>query len=244
MAPWWQGPLYEFDLESTGTNTREDRIVQWCAALGAPGYEHQVMSGFVNPGIPIPQGAIDIHGITDEYARRYGTDPATGVELCASEVAGAIKARIPLTGHNLSYDFALLHWECVRNGLPTVLERTGGVIMPVFDLYVLDKEVDRYRGGKGCRKLGAVAAIYGVPLTQAHDAIADCHAATQCIRVIGERYPRIGNTGPMLLHTVQVDWRAQQCADLQHYFRTKAGKPEAYVDPCWPICLDLNHPTT
>jgi DNA polymerase-3 subunit epsilon len=243
---WWKGPLYAFDKESTGTDTRIARTVQWCVALTAPGCAPQVMSGIVNPGVPIPAGATEVHGITDEYAQRYGAAPADALEQCASELAGAINARIPVTGQNLAYDWALLHWECIRHGVPTVLERTGGVIMPVIDLLVLDKLVVPRRAGKGARKLSALAPRYGVRLEGAHDAIADCLAATECIRVLASRFPEVGNMGPKLLHAMQQEWRAEQCSNLQAYFRTEAKprRPDAYVDPCWPLCLDLNHPTT
>ena len=249
MSRWWEGPLGSFDLETTGKDTRVDRTVQYCTALTMPGCVPQVMSGYVDPGMPIHPDATGIHGITDEFAQRYGAPPRLAVEICASELANLIKAKIPITGHNLAYDFALLHWECVRLGLPTLLERTGGLIMPVVDLYVLDKYVDPWRPGKGGRKLGAVIEVYGVRMEgKAHDAIADCLAATECIRVIGGRYREIGNMGPMQLHVCQVEWRAEQCAGLQDYFRRKRKDPppdpNAYVDPCWPICLDLNHPTT
>jgi DNA polymerase-3 subunit epsilon len=244
---WWEGPLGAFDLETTGTDTRTDRIMQYCVALGAPGYAPQVMSGYVSPGIPAHPKAIEAHGITDEFAERYGAPPRLAVEICVSELANLVKAKIPITGHNLAYDFALLHWECVRYGLPTLLERTGGLIMPVVDLYVLDKYVEPFRRGKGMRKLGAVVGVYGVRLEGAHDAIADCLAATECVRVIAKRYREIGNMGPMQLHTCQVEWRAEQCAGLQDYFRYRRKDPppdpKAYVDPCWPICLDLTHPT-
>lgn len=63
-------PVCFFDLETTGTNTTTDRIVQIAAIkceLGVDGGERKCV--LVNPGIPIPKEASDVHGITDEMVK-------------------------------------------------------------------------------------------------------------------------------------------------------------------------------
>src|SRR5690606_40746829 len=37
------------------------------------------------------------------------------------------------------------------------------------------------------------------------------------------------------LHHSQIDWRREQAASLQDYFRSKGGKPDAVVDGGWPF---------
>jgi DNA polymerase-3 subunit epsilon len=249
--PWYLNLLTAFDLESTGIDTRNDRIVTgyvattlgpdipgWCVVPGA--------SVVIDPGVPIPKGASDTHGITDEYVRAKGMSPADGVNGIAEALARSLKARIPVVGFNLACDFALLHWECIRHGLPTVAERVGrardAMVGPVIDAYVLDRHVEPYRRGK--RKLDVVATgVYGVPEWPAHAADGDAHAAALMARVIGGLYPDLGALSAVDLHLQQKVWRAAQQRELQSYFRTMKGQPDAYCDPCWPYCVDLTHLT-
>lgn len=58
-------PLIVFDTETTGTNVKEDRIVEigfevWTAEGMTKEYRT-----LVNPGVSIPKGAFDVHGISD-----------------------------------------------------------------------------------------------------------------------------------------------------------------------------------
>jgi DNA polymerase III subunit epsilon len=60
-----QRPLAFFDLETTGTRIGRDRIVQiGIVRLHANG-ERERYQTLVNPGIPIPEEATAVHGITD-----------------------------------------------------------------------------------------------------------------------------------------------------------------------------------
>ena len=64
-------PLIFFDLETTGTNTAQDRIVQIGAIKIQPVHPfgdgtREEKNILINPGIPIPAGATAVHGISDE----------------------------------------------------------------------------------------------------------------------------------------------------------------------------------
>lgn len=59
-------PLVFFDLETTGINTTNDRIVEiFLLKLNPDGTEEQKRY-LIDPGIPIPEAASKIHGIYDE----------------------------------------------------------------------------------------------------------------------------------------------------------------------------------
>lgn len=244
---WWDGPIGGFDLETTGVDVWEDRVVQYCVAITMPGHKPVIYSEYVNPGVPIPQGAIDKHGITDQYVQRYGNPPREALTRCVEELARLVMARRAIGGVNLPYDFTLLNNECARHGLPTVEERAGMPLAPVIDTYVLDKHADPYR--RGSRKLDdsgngpGLATHYGVTLVGAHDAVADTIASVEVGRAIGRKYSGEFDFGLYRLHAMQVGWRFEQCASLEHYFRyTKAPPdPAAMVDRCWPYCTDRNH---
>ena len=63
-------PLIFFDLETTGTNTATDRIVQIGAIKIMPdGGEREEKNVLINPGIPIPPQATAVHGISDEAVK-------------------------------------------------------------------------------------------------------------------------------------------------------------------------------
>ncbi len=47
-------PICIFDLEATGTNVLEDRIVDVCVLRREPDGRETVFSSLVNPGVPIP----------------------------------------------------------------------------------------------------------------------------------------------------------------------------------------------
>lgn len=254
MADWHLGPLAAFDTESTGIDVREARIVTgFVATILGRDAGRAVRPGahvLINPGVPIPPEATEKHGITDEEAQAKGWPPREGVDSIAEAVARSLLARIPVVGFNLPYDFGLLHHECLRNDLPTVGERIGlsrdAMVGPIVDAHVLDKFVDPWR--KGSRRLDGsrgpgVADHYGVPLDEAHTADADAIASVRVAVAIADRNPGIANMSLIDLHRAQKNWRAQQMASLQRYFRTKGGKADAWCDPCFPFCVDPTHPS-
>lgn len=64
----WQldRPLAVFDIESTGINPRTDRIIELSIVkLMPPKGEREIHTYRMNPGIPIPPEASNIHGIKD-----------------------------------------------------------------------------------------------------------------------------------------------------------------------------------
>jgi DNA polymerase-3 subunit epsilon len=244
VTPWYKDILCGFDTESTGVDVREDRVIQWAAVDMIPDGRVLANAELVNPGIPIPPGATKIHGITDEDVQRTGNPPADALRRLTTKLAECAQAKIPILGMNLAYDFSLLHWECLRYNLPTLWELCGGEPAPIIDVYVLDKQVDPWRGGK--RKLVDLCRHYGVSHDGAHDAVEDVKASGRVGWVIANTFrEEIGNIGALALHEKQKTWRHQQQASLQKYFRykKKPPQPDAYCDPCWPACLDLSHPT-
>ena len=59
-------PICFFDLETTGTNIAQDRIVEIAVLKVYPNGNKESRSWLVNPGMPIPEAATAIHGISDE----------------------------------------------------------------------------------------------------------------------------------------------------------------------------------
>jgi len=105
-------PLITFDLESTGVNTDTDRIVQIAAKKRFPDGTEEVKNILINPEIPIPIEASDVHGITDEMVK----DSPTFKQLAVSMHKWFEGS--DLCGFNSdSYDVLLLSAEMERAGV-------------------------------------------------------------------------------------------------------------------------------
>lgn len=204
---WWTGAALGFDTESDSPEPTEARIITGAMVLVTPGNPPNPMELMLQPERDIPQGAIDMHGITTERAREEGMLREVGIGSIVATIAELAGPEIPLVGHNASYDLTLLDREMRRTGvgylgldearMVTVVVggRTVG-IFPVIDTFVLDKAVDRYRPGK--RKLQVAAEHYGVPMAEgsAHGATADVFAALRIAWTIAKRCAMANGEGP------------------------------------------------
>ncbi|MFD8805623.1 exonuclease domain-containing protein [Streptomyces sp. NPDC059597] len=230
-----------WDTETTGPNPLEDRIVTAAFIVRGGGREDRVFSWLINPGIPIPAEASEVHGITDAMVQADGQDPKTALDEIAVNLARAITWGMPVIAFNHSFDWSILHYDLLRNGLPTVEERLSHTpTMPLLDPHVIDKKVDRFVKGTGQRKLKPTCERYGVELTDWHTAEADALAALLITEAQFKKYPRLGGMGPQQIYAAQRAWRAEQQAGLQRWFRTKAtpaqgGDPNKVIDGSWPL---------
>ncbi|GAA0464757.1 3'-5' exonuclease [Streptomyces sp. NPDC046215] len=230
---WFDGPLAAFDTETTGVDVENDRIVS--AALvtqSQAGARPIVTSWLVDPGVPVPEGATAVHGLTEHHLQRFGRWPAPVMEEVARALAVQAARNIPLVVMNAPFDLTLLDRELRRHRASSLAEYLGGAPLCVLDPWVLDKHLDRYR--KGRRTLTDLCAQYGVELAGAHEASADALAAMEVVRAVGRRFAdRLERLSPAELHTRQAVWHAAQARGLQAWF-ARNGSEEA-CDPAWPL---------
>ena len=59
-------PIAFFDLETTGVDVAKDRIVEIAVLKIQPNGQKDMKIRRINPEMPIPKEASDIHGITNE----------------------------------------------------------------------------------------------------------------------------------------------------------------------------------
>lgn len=230
---WYDGPLAAFDTETTGVDVETDRIVSAALVVqDATGAQPRCEHWLVDPGVPVPDAARAVHGLSDAYLRRHGRRPGPVVEELARALARQSAAGVPLVVMNAPFDLTLLDRELRRHRGTTLAACLGRAPLYVLDPRVLDKYLDRYR--KGRRTLTDLCAHYGVPLTGAHDAAADATASLTLVRALGLRFEdRIGRTPPGELHARQAVWHAGQARGLQAWF-SRNGTDER-VDPAWPL---------
>ncbi|MBT2491571.1 3'-5' exonuclease [Streptomyces sp. ISL-96] len=230
----WHGEaLVGFDLETTGTEPLESRIVTASIVGVQHGTVVRQRDWLADPGIRIPAQASAIHGISSERAGAEGRPAREVVEEIAQTLTGYWERGVPVVAYNAAFDLTLLAAELSRHGLPSLSERRDGAgIGPVIDPYTIDRAVDRYRRGK--RTLEAVCVEYGVVLDGAHEASADALAAVRVACAIAERHPSIAALAPADLHDKQIQWYADWAANFQEFLRKK-GTPDAVIDPRWPL---------
>ncbi|MEV5596302.1 3'-5' exonuclease [Streptomyces sp. NPDC052496] len=237
MPCWYDGPLASFDTETTGIDVERDRIVSAALVVQeTPRSVPRVTRWLVNPGVPIPEAATAVHGLTAEHLALYGRWPSPVMEEMARALTDQSLAGRPLIVMNAPFDLTLLDRELRRHRAASLDRYLGAHPLSVLDPRVLDKHLDRYR--KGRRTLTDLCAEYGVELTGAHEAAADALAALQVVRALGRRYAeRLESLSPAQLHTRQAVWHAAQARGLEAWF-ARNGTEEA-VDPHWPLRPDL-----
>ncbi|MFI1421271.1 3'-5' exonuclease [Streptomyces sp. NPDC020731] len=230
---WHRELLIGFDLETTGTDPCEARIVTGAVIEVRAGEPLDRREWLADPGVPIPKDAVAVHGISTERATAEGSPADRVADAIAGTLTTYWKTGVPVVAYNAAFDLTLLSAELRRYGLPSLRDRLGGVDpAPVIDPYTIDRSVDRYRRGK--RNLEAVCAEYGVVLDSAHDATADALAAARLACAIAGRHPEVAALGPAELHRRQIEWYAAWAADFQDFLRRK-GDATAVIDGTWPL---------
>jgi DNA polymerase-3 subunit epsilon len=228
---WHEDLLVGFDLETTGTDPLQARIVTAAVTEVKGGEPVRHRAWLASPGVPIPAETTAIHGVSTERAAAEGR-PAPEV---AAEVGDALRgywaAGVPVVVYNAPFDLTLLDEELRRYAL-SPLVAPGGRTGPVIDPLVLDRALDRYRRGK--RTLEAACGVYGVVLDGAHDAGADALAAVRVARALALRFPEAGEAELATLQDRQALWYAAWAEDFAAWLRRK-GNPATDIDQAWPL---------
>lgn len=208
---WHESIRAGFDLETTGRDPRTALIVTATLVMvDEQGRAASSAEWLVDPGVPIPAEAAEVHGVTTERAQAEGMPAAQGVTEITETLRDLFAAGIPVVAFNGVYDFTVMDREARRHGLTPLEAR------PVIDPFVLDKQVDRFRKGK--RTLSAVSEHYGVTLENAHTSAADALAAVQVADALAARYEQL-RVAPVDLHERQVRWKAEQAESFEQYLR-------------------------
>lgn len=214
-----------FDAETTGIDVHEDRIVQWfMATADAEGNLLDKWQWFINPGVPVPEEASAVHGLTTEWLQENGRDPKEAL----NEIRLIFLENIDLiqVAFNMAFDLSILDAEFKRHG---VSENFGSYMRDkarLVDAIVIDRHHDKYRKGK--RTLEAQAKNYGVPFNpdEAHDAAYDVEATAKVTVKVLEKFGTPTTSE-------QAAWYAKWAENFQEYLRR--SDPDAIVDSEWPL---------
>lgn len=165
-------PLVSFDLETTGLDVQQDRIIEISCVKRQPDGAREVWTRRVNPERPIAPEATAVHGISDADLAREPT---------FAQIARPLAAFLygcDLTGFNVErFDIPLLKNEF----------RRLGITFPAGPVCVVDscRLFFRYEP----RNLAAAVRLYtGEELVGAHGAEADAIAALDVLEGQLRRY--------------------------------------------------------
>jgi DNA polymerase-3 subunit epsilon len=223
----WSDILAVFDTETTGINTRDDRLVTaYVGIVNRAGDLLESRSWLANPGVPIPDRAAEVHGITTEKAVSEGADAAQVVGEVVDVLRDIISRPLPLVVYNASFDLSLIHYEALRHGV-TPLDNPR----PVIDPLVIDRALDRYRKGK--RTLETVSSHYGVINPAAHDARGDAITTGLVVHKLVESFPDQLSMTADELHDQQIAW-AKEWEENFYQYLDRSGKPRPPTRGAWP----------
>lgn len=227
---WIDGAVLGFDTETTGVDVATDRVVTAALVRRTP-TGTVVRRWLLDPGVPIPQGATAIHGVTTEQARAQGRAPRAALDEIADELATALLRDEPVVAFNASFDLSLLDAELRRHRLPTLPDRIARDVRVVIDPLVLDRHLDRFRPGK--RRLGDLCAHYGVPTDTLHAADADVMATLGVLAALGRCFPVLGSMDADEVHDRQVGAH-RLWAESFNAWRTTQGLAGPGAELGWP----------
>jgi DNA polymerase III subunit epsilon len=166
-------PLIFFDLESTGTDTRRDRIVELSTIKITPDGKQEIITQRFNPGRSIPEQATAVHGIKDEDVIN---------EPSFSEKAQEIHDYFlgcDFAGYNiLTFDIRMLKEEFLRAGLEPPFNKETRIIDGMRIFHKMEP-----------RDLAAAYKFYcDKEMIHAHQAEADTLAAMEVLEGQIARY--------------------------------------------------------
>lgn len=179
-------PLAFIDLETTGTNPGIDRIIEIAIVKILPDGVRSVKRKIINPEMPIPKLASDIHGITDEMVK-----DAPAFRQVANEFRQMLDG-CDIAGYNSNrFDIPLLVEEFLRAGVE--FDMKGRKLIDVQKIFHLMEQ----------RTLSAAYKFYcDKVLEGAHSAENDATATYEILVAQVQRYPGLGFTTDSILKAI------------------------------------------
>ncbi|MBR6757493.1 MAG: 3'-5' exonuclease [Bacteroidaceae bacterium] len=172
-----QKPIVFFDLETTGTNIIDDRIVELSYIKIYPDGHEESATMRINPGRPIPPAATAVHHITDADVADKPLFEQVAKEL------ERIFSNVDIGGFNSNrFDVPLLVEEFLRVGTNIDFSKCHFV-----DVQTIFHKMEQ-------RTLSAAYQFYcGKELDGAHSADADTRATYEVLKAQLDRYGNLQN---------------------------------------------------
>jgi len=172
-----KNPIIFFDLETTGINVANDRIVEIAYLKVEVNGNETSKTILVNPEMPIPKKSTDIHGISDEDVK-----DAPKFNEIAKSIAQEFEG-CDLAGYNsVKFDIPLLAEEFLRAGVDFDLKKRKFI-----DVQIIFMKMEP-------RTLSAAYKFYcDKSLDNAHSAEVDTRATYEVLQSQLDRYSNLEN---------------------------------------------------
>jgi DNA polymerase III epsilon subunit family exonuclease len=147
-------PMIVFDLETTGLNPQNERIIEIGAYKIVNGEVVDKISTLVNPGIPVPYYASKVNGITTDMLEGQISD-LEGVELFLDMAKDCY-----IVAHNVSFDVGFINSYLIRMGRDVLTNKLVDTV----------KLARKAFPGRKKYSLGIIAHDLGIQVLDAHRA--------------------------------------------------------------------------
>ena len=182
-------PIAFIDLETTGVNLTNDRIVELAIVKIMADGTRIAKRRLINPQMPIPQVTSNIHGITDDMVK----DAPTFKQM-SNEIRQFLE-NCDLGGYNSNrFDIPMLMEEFLRAGVDVDLSNRRMIdVQHIF--YTMEP-----------RTLSAAYQFFcEKELVDAHSAEADINATIEVLEAQLKKYDKLGTTIDSVLDVIGED---------------------------------------
>jgi DNA polymerase-3 subunit epsilon len=173
-----RGEFVVLDTETTGRNKNGDDEIVSIAIIDQTGTT--LLDTLVKPSRLIPEGATNVHGVTNEDVKN-----APIWDEIAPKVAALITGK-PLVIYNADYDLGMLFSSTKAAGLDRIEWSgiTAGVWCAMKWYAEHYGEWNKYHGNYRWHRLSVAAKQTGVVVENAHHALSDCLMTLKVIRAV------------------------------------------------------------
>ena len=158
------------DLETTGLNPKQDKIIEIGAVKMIDGKQTDAFSTFVNPGRRLNEHIVTLTGIRDEQLA-----DAPCIEEVLPRLLDFLED-LPLLGHSVLFDYSFLKKAAVNQKL--VFEKSAIDTLKIARKYLADLEH---------RSLDYLCEYYQIP-HRAHRALEDARATVELYQKLTELF--------------------------------------------------------
>jgi DNA polymerase III epsilon subunit family exonuclease len=208
---WIDLPLAAIDVETTGLEPEEDRIIEIGIVHFESGEVQDVYGQLIDPDMPLPEEVSELTGITEDDLEGKPTFDEIAGEV-ADELAGE-----GIVAYNLDFDRSFVQAELERHGQNWPDEA------PTFDPLVFARQFFKDRRSK---TLEEIAGELGIPLEDAHRATADAEVAGHVLYEFADRLPEQLDD----LMVLQAQWEQSQAQERASWRDEEAEPSESLVE--------------
>lgn len=184
-SPWRSCRFVSIDLETTGTDPRNDRIIEIGIVIFENGVAIDRWQKLVNPERELPAVVTEVTGIKPEDLE--GKPKLADV---VDEMLGWLRGEL-LLAYNHEFDLGVISAEMARLGIPWENP-------PCLDPFPFAWEYLRETGITKNAQLGTVCAHLGINLDNAHRADHDAEAAAQILPLMAKTISLPESLGDLL----------------------------------------------